>query len=95
VLFEYVFGLRPDAPARRLVWDVRLTEAHGIKRYPFGREVTIDLSCAHRRSSNERPRIEARASAPVDLEVRWAGRSDVMRIGKSSHTHPEDPRRRS
>ncbi len=83
VLLEYVFGLRPDAPARRLVWDVRLTEAHGIERYPFGREVTIDLSCARRRSSDERPRIEARASAPVDLEVRWADRSDVMRIGKS------------
>ena len=82
-LFEYVFGLRPDAPARRLVWDVRLTEAHGIRRYPFGREVTIDLSCARRRSSDERPRIEARASAPVDLEVRWAGRSDVIRIGRS------------
>jgi hypothetical protein len=82
-LLEYVFGLRPDAPARRLVWDVRLTEAHGIERYPFGRDVTIDLSCARRRSSDERPRIEARASAPVDLEVRWAGRSEVMRIEAS------------
>ena len=83
MLLEYVFGLRPDAAARRLVWDVRLTEAHGIKRYPLGRDVSIDLSCARRRSSDERPRIEARASAPVDLEVRWAGRSDVIRIGKS------------
>jgi hypothetical protein len=82
VLLEYVFGLRPDAPARRLVWDVRLTEAHGVERYPFGGDVTIDLSCAGRRSSDERPRIEARAGAPVDLEVRWAGRSEVIRIGK-------------
>jgi len=82
VFLEYVLGLRPDAPARRLVWDVRLTEAHGVRRYPFGREVTIDLSCARRRSSDERPRIEARASAPVDLEVRWAGRSEVMAIGR-------------
>jgi Trehalase len=84
VLLEYVFGLRPHAPERRLVWDVRLTDAHGIKRYPFGREIVIDLSCARRRSSSERPRIEARASAPVDLEVRWAGGSDVVRIGSRS-----------
>jgi hypothetical protein len=62
---------------------VRLTEAHGVKRYPFGREVTIDLSCARRRSADERPSIEARASAPVDLEVHWAGGSDVMRIGRN------------
>ncbi len=54
-----------------------------FERCPFGREVTIDLSCARRRSSDERPSIEARASAPVDLEVRWAGRSDVIRIGRN------------
>ena len=81
VLFEYVFGLRPDAPARRLVWDVRLVERHGVKRYPFGRDVSIDLSCAARRSVDERPRLEAKATAPVDLELRWAGRSEVVRIG--------------
>jgi len=62
---------------------VRLTEAHGVKRYPFGREATIDLSCTRRRSSSERPPIEARASAPMDLEVRWVGRSGVRRIGAS------------
>src|SRR6185295_3293683 len=33
VLLEYVLGLRPDAPARRLLWDVRLTDAHGVRRY--------------------------------------------------------------
>jgi len=83
VLLEYVLGLRPDAPARRLVWDVRLTEAHGVKRYPFGPDVSVDLSCAGRRSADERPRIEARSSAPLDLEVRWAGRSELTRIGRS------------
>jgi len=73
VLLEYVFGCGPThRSAARL--DVRLTEAHGIKRYPFG-------------ASHDRPVLRApplfkratadrgRASAPVDLEVRWAGRS--------------------
>jgi hypothetical protein len=83
VLLEYVFGLRPDASARRLVWDVRLTEAHGVERYPFGRDLSIDLSCARRRSPDERPRIKARASAPVRIEVRWAGGSDVLEVGRS------------
>jgi glycogen debranching enzyme len=35
VLFEYVFGLRPDVPNHTLVWDVRLLEEHGVTRYRF------------------------------------------------------------
>jgi hypothetical protein len=81
VLLEYVFGLRPDAPARRLVWDVRLTDAHGVRRYPFGPDVSIDLACAARRAASDPPRIDATASARVDLEVRWAGGTRVLKLG--------------
>jgi len=81
VLLEYVFGLRPEAAARRLLWDVRLTEAHGVKRYPLGADVSIDLACSARRAPTDPPRIEATASAPVDLEIRWASGSRVMRLG--------------
>jgi len=82
VLLEYVFGLRPDAPARRLVWDVRLTEAHGVRRYPFGPDATLDLACAARSSTHEPPRIDASATAPVELEVRWATGSRVLSLGR-------------
>ena len=82
VLLEYVFGLRPDAPSRRLLWDVRLTEAHGVRRYPLGPDVSIDLACAARRAPGDPPRIEATASAPVDVEVRWPGGARVMKIGR-------------
>ena len=83
VLLEYVLGLRPDAPARRLVWDVRLTERHGVKRYPFGRRrltrpVLRSASLARRAPAD---RGEARR-APIELELRWGGRSDVVRIGR-------------
>jgi hypothetical protein len=80
VLLEYVFGLRPDAPARRLLWDVRLLEAHGVRRYPLGSDISLDLSCAARRSPTDPPRIEATASGPVELEVRWAGGSRVTKF---------------
>jgi hypothetical protein len=82
VLLEYVFGLRPDAPSRRLVWDLRLTEAHGVKRYPFGPDATLDLACAARRSANEPPRIDASATAAVQLDVRWAGGSRLLSLGR-------------
>jgi glycogen debranching enzyme len=83
VLLEYVLGLRPDAPAGRLVWDVRLTEAHGVTGYPFGRDVSIDLSCARRASADERPKIEVKASALLELELRWGGRSEIRALGRA------------
>jgi hypothetical protein len=82
VLFEYVLGLRPDAPARRLLWDVRLTDAHGVRRYPFGPDVSVDLACARRGAPGDAPRVEATATAPVTLEVRWAGGSRLLDLGR-------------
>jgi hypothetical protein len=82
VLLEYVFGLRPDAPAGRLLWDVRLTDAHGVRRYPFGPDASIDLACDARRAPTEPPRVQATATAPVEIEVRWAGGSRVMKVGR-------------
>lgn len=71
VLLEYVIGLRPDARRGRLVWDIRLTEEHGVTRYPFASHGSVDLFCAARAGSTEAPRITARSTAPLTLEVRW------------------------
>ena len=73
VLFEYVFGLRPDVPRRRLIWDVRLTEAHGVRQYPFGMDGLLDLECAARGSVEEKPQVSVRANLPLTLEIIWQG----------------------
>jgi hypothetical protein len=62
-------------------WDVRLTDAHGVRRYPLGPAVSIDLSGPPRRAPDP-PGVEAAATAPVELEVRWAGGSRVSKIGR-------------
>jgi hypothetical protein len=82
VLLEHVFGLRPDAAAGRLSWDVRLLESHGVRRYPFGRDGLLDLSAGPRRSPDERPSVEAASTVPLTLEVRWAGgREEIALTG--------------
>ena len=48
VLFENVFGISQDAVANRLKWNIRLTEEHGISRYPFGSTGSVDLKCSRR-----------------------------------------------
>ena len=83
-LLEYVFGLRPDVPRSRLVWDVRLLEAHGVRQYPFGQNGLLHLHCAARASAAEKPVIEAHSTVPLDLEVRWTGGAETLHVIRDS-----------
>jgi hypothetical protein len=80
VLFEYVFGIRADVPNNRLVWDVRLLEAHGIDRYPFGADGTLNLQCAERQSTNERPQVTIKSNVTFELELRWNGGVEIAKV---------------
>ena len=79
-LIEYVLGLRADAPNGRLLWDVRLLEEHGVRRYPFGREGVLDLSCEARASAGEEPEVRVSSSVPLELTVRWEGGERSLRL---------------
>ena len=78
VLFETVFGLNPNVPEQRLVWDVRLLEEHGVTRYPFGMEGLLDLHCLARASALEKPRITVQVNRALTIEVRWAGGTEEI-----------------
>ena len=80
VFLEYVIGLRPDVPGGRLVWDIRLPEAHGMERYPFGAEGLIDLKAAARKKPTDRPVIEVSSNTAVTLEIRWSGGSETVKV---------------
>jgi hypothetical protein len=78
ILFEYVFGMRPDVPQQRLVWDLRLLEEHGVNRYPFGMDGLLDLHCAARSDRNEKPIITVSANISLTLELRWGDSSKTL-----------------
>ncbi len=80
VLFEYVFGLRADAANSRLLWDVRLLEEHGVRRYPLGAEGVLDLSCAARSSEQKEPLVCAESNVPVEILIRWKGGEKKIRL---------------
>lgn len=71
VLFEYVFGIKPDAANSKIVWDINLTEEHGVKRYPFGVDGEMTLICKERKSPDDKPEIVLESNIPVTLEVIW------------------------
>ena len=92
VLFEYVFGIRPYAAERRLVWDVRLLEEHGVSNYPFGADTVIDLHCARRESQSEEPVIRATANKDMGLLVQWQGGQDTAKLS-ANQAYETTPRR--
>jgi len=82
VFLEYVLGLRPDTPNNTLVWDIRLLEAHGVKRYPFGKDGLLGLSCKPRDSQSEKPAIEVSSNTKLKLIIKWdkGRKSSLIRI---------------
>lgn len=71
ILFEYIFGIKPDAGKKKITWDVTLLEKHGIEKYPFGVDGEMTLMCEARNSASEKPVITFESNIPVTLEVIW------------------------
>ncbi|MBB5637801.1 hypothetical protein HDF26_000870 [Pedobacter cryoconitis] len=80
VLFEYVFGLRPDVPENTVIWDVRLTDKFGVKKYPFKESGLIDFWCNSRKKNTDRPKIKVHSNVPFVLKLIWNGGSEIINI---------------
>jgi glycogen debranching enzyme len=80
VLFENVFGIRSDIENNRIIWDVRLCEAHGIERYPYSDKGIINLYCDTRDSLNQKPNIKINSNIPVEVEIKWAAGSEIIKV---------------
>ena len=77
VLFENVFGIKPDVPANRLIWDVRLIEEHGVLQYPFGKNQTLSLRCFARNNVTDEPKLEISGDISMEIEIRWSGNKRI------------------
>jgi glycogen debranching enzyme len=71
ILFEFVFGIKPDAGNNKIVWDVTLLEKHGIEQYPFKTEGELTLICDERKSQDEKPVVTFKSNVPLELEIIW------------------------
>ena len=80
VLFEYVFGIRPNVPENLITWDVRLLDEFGVKKYPFKESGLIDFWCAKRKKGTEKPKINVKSNVAFNLKVIWKGGSEIIHI---------------
>lgn len=70
-MFEYVFGIKPEADKNKILWDINLLEKHGVEQYPFGADGELTLICEARKDVGEKPQITVTSNVPVELEVVW------------------------
>lgn len=68
-LIEFIFGIRGDYAEKEIVWDMGLTDEHGIERYPFGPEGSIRMLASKRRSANEEPKLTIDSNIPFRMRV--------------------------
>ena len=80
IMFEYVFGIKPDAANKKIVWDVNLLEKHGIEKYPFGNDGELTLICNARKCADDKPEILFTSNVPVELEIIWGSKNNKKRL---------------
>jgi hypothetical protein len=67
MLIEHVFGIR--ASVDRIDWDMRLPEAHGIRRLRLGDGTRVDLECGPAPADGSSRKISVRASRPIPVYI--------------------------
>ena len=77
IMFEYVFGIRPDAENRKITWHINRLEKHGIENYYFcGKFIT--LLCDSRSSANEEPSVTLTNCDGIQVEIIWDGKRKTI-----------------
>jgi glycogen debranching enzyme len=82
LFLEFIIGLHPDVLTNILRWDIYLTEQHGVKNYPFGKEGIMNLECKSRSSILDRPVVKITSNIPVTVYLSWPGGTDIIHTNK-------------
>ncbi|MEY8687049.1 trehalase family glycosidase [Bacteroides sp. AN502(2024)] len=86
-LIEFIIGIQGDYAKQQIAWDLNLTEANGIERYPFGPDGMITLKAAARRSATDEPRITVDTNVAFELLVRYGEKEKKIQVTPGKHTY--------
>lgn len=85
---EFILGIQSDFSEKRITWDVRQIEEHGIERYPFGSDGEVDLLIGKRNSKNEKPAVTVKTNVPFELVLHWGGNeSRSIKVEPGEHRY--------
>lgn len=84
LLFEDIFGIRVDAPANRIDWNIRRLERHGIENLHFGKR-TVSLVCAARAMQTDSCKLSVDSDGDFALVIHVRFKTVAKHI-KRGHT---------
>ena len=84
---EFIIGIRADYPSNTITWDLNLTEANGIERYPFGPEGSISFKAAKRANASAEPQITIDSNVPFTLKVFYGSKSKTIEVTPGNKTY--------
>jgi hypothetical protein len=82
---EYLIGLRPVHEGAGLLWDIRLTERHGILRYPAGSNNFVDLVCEARHDQHQPPVVSISTKAPIEITMNYGAHGEPLKLAAGEH----------
>jgi glycogen debranching enzyme len=85
ILIEDILGIRPDAPANRIIWHIRRLERHGIENLHFDKHV-VSLICEARASETDPCAISVTSDGKFDLVIDLDGKQITKGIRPGSNT---------
>jgi hypothetical protein len=75
---EYAIGLRADAIANRITWDIRSAQRLGVERFWFGGK-TVSFVCEGADAAGART-ITIESDGAFRLTVNWNGKSKTVEV---------------
>lgn len=84
-LIEFIFGIRGNFIEGEIVWDMHLTDQHGVERYPFGPEADITLMADRRSSASAEPKVTVDSPIPFKLRILYGdGREKTVDVTQAT-----------
>jgi len=84
---EFIIGIQGDYINKQIIWDMNLTEANGIERYPFGPEGLVNLKTEARASAKEEPRITVDTNIAFELVVLYGNEKKKINVSPGKHIY--------
>lgn len=89
LFIEYILGVKSDYSQRKIEWNIIHTEAHGVERYPFGPDGTVDLKVRRRSSAAQMPAVDVVTDQPFELTLIWGdGQRRTVQVTESGAIKP-------
>ncbi len=84
MLIENIIGIDIDVPDRRVNWDIRLTEAHGVRSLGLGGLGRADLLCKARKSADAPAEVELSCHSDLTVRITRGSVSKTIEVQKGA-----------